>query len=653
MGSRGLNPLRGMGQSPIWSHMNFLPTKKDELTEQADFVLVTGDAYVDHPSFGAAVISRVLSDLGYKIAILSQPDYTKKEDFMQFGRPKLGFLVTSGNLDSMVNHYTVNKKRRSTDAFSAGGKIGKRPDRAVIVYTNKIREAYGQIPVILGGLEASLRRLAHYDYWSDKVRRSILIDSKANYLVYGMGERAITKIAEHLKNNQPEKICNIAGIVYQTKDISNISGHVLLNSFIEVRDNKKLYSKFTKESFAEQNPYIGRTLIQHHIDRYIVQTPPAKPLSTEELDNVYNLPYERTYHPKYETEGGIPAITEVKFSIISQRGCFGGCNFCSLAFHQGRIVTSRSEKSILSEAEKIIKTKDFKGYIHDVGGPTANFRFPACKNQTKAGACKDKQCLFPNPCKNLQVDHTDYLNILRKLRNLKGVKKVFVRSGIRFDYLMADKNDTFFKELVEHHVSGQLKVAPEHTSDNVLKYMGKPKIAVFKGFMDKFYKLTKAVGKEQYLVPYLMSSHPGSDIDDAVNLALFLRENKMVPEQVQDFYPTPGTVSTAMYHTELDPQNGKKIYVPKEYKDKNTQRAFLQTYKPENREIVIKALNKIGRPDLIGALLPHKTIKGGEQKDDIRRKSSSGPHKGGAKGRGYKNERKGGNRRFDGNNRRK
>ena len=633
--------------------MSFLPTTAEELNGQADFVFVTGDAYVDHPSFGVAVISRVLSDLGYKIAVLSQPDYTKKDDFMQFGKPRLGFLVTSGNLDSMVNHYTVNKKKRSTDAFSAGGKTGNRPDRAVIVYTNRIREAYGQIPVILGGLEASLRRLAHYDYWSDKVRRSILIDSKANYLVYGMGEHAITDIAFCLKNNQPDKIRDISGIVYQTKDISSVKDYVLLNSFTEVRDNKKLYSKFTKESFAEQNPYIGKTLIQHHIDRYIVQTPPGKPLSTPELDKVYSLPYERTYHPRYEAEGGVPAITEVKFSIISQRGCFGGCNFCSLAFHQGRIVTSRSEKSILSEAEKIIKTKDFKGYIHDVGGPTANFRFPACEKQTKAGACKDRQCLFPNPCKNLQIDHTDYLSVLRKLRNLKSVKKVFVRSGIRFDYLMADKDDTFFKELVTHHISGQLKVAPEHASDNVLKYMGKPKIEVFKKFMDKFYILTKKAGKEQYLVPYLMSSHPGSSILDAIDLALFLRENKMVPEQVQDFYPTPGTVSTAMYYTEIDPFTGKKIHVTKDYAERNTQRVFLQTYKSENREIIKKALNKIGRPDLIGVLLPHTNIRKDDKKDDIRRKSSFGANKGGAKGRSFKNAKNGDNRRFDSNNRRK
>jgi len=647
--------------------MSFLPTTKEELKGQPDFVFVTGDAYVDHPSFGVAVISRVLSDLGYEIAILSQPDYTKKDDFMRFGRPKLGFLVTGGNLDSMVNHYTVNKKKRSTDAFSEGGKAGKRPDRAVIVYTNRIREAYGQVPVILGGLEASLRRLAHYDYWSDKVRRSILVDSKADYLVYGMGERAIVSIAKCLKNNERDKIHKISGVAYQTKDISQISGYVLLNSFTEVRDDKKLYSKFTKESFAEQNPYIGKTLIQHHIDRYVVQNPPQKPLSTEELDKVYSLPYERTYHPKYKDANGIPAISEVKFSIISQRGCFGGCNFCSLAFHQGRIVTARSEKSILSEAEKIIKEKDFKGYIHDVGGPTANFRFPACDKQNKAGACKDRQCLFPTPCKNLRVDHTEYLGILRKLRGLKGVKKVFVRSGIRFDYLMADKNDAFFKELVEHHISGQLKVAPEHASDNVLKYMGKPKIGVFKGFMDKFYVLTKKAGKEQYLVPYLMSSHPGSSVDDAINLALFLKENKMVPEQVQDFYPTPGTVSTSMYYTESDPFSGKKIYVAKDYNEKNIQRVFLQTYKQENRDTVIKALNKIGRPDLIPILLPYKPHGGGnnfkkgktservkgENKDDIRRKSGIGENKGGAKGRGYKTERKWDNRRSDSNNRRK
>lgn len=643
----------------------FLPTTKEETDRlyggEVDFVYVTGDAYVDHPSFGVAIISRVLEKEGYKIAILAQPNYKTKDDFMRFSKPKIGFIVTSGNLDSMVNHYTVNKKKRSTDAFSPGGKTGLRPDRAVIVYTNKIREAYGQIPIILGGLEASLRRLAHYDYWTDKVRRSVLIDAKADYLIYGMGENTIVKLANFLKNKQIDKIKELNGVVYQTKDISDLKNKntLLLNSYEEIRDDKKLYSKFTKESFSEQNPYTGKILIQHHIDRYIVQNPPSIPLNQEELDQVYALPYARDYHPSYEKDGGIPAIAEVKFSIISQRGCFGGCNFCSLAFHQGRVVTARSEKSIIDEAKKIIADKSFKGYIHDVGGPTANFRFSACDKQAKAGACKNKQCLFPKPCNNLKVDHSEYLGILRKLRSLKGVKKVFVRSGIRFDYLMEDKNDEFFKELVEHHISGQLKVAPEHSSNVVLSYMGKPNIEVFKKFMQKFYTLTKKANKEQYLVPYLMSSHPGSDINSAIDLALFLRENKITPEQVQDFYPTPGTISTSMYYTEIDPFTNKKIFVAKDYKDKNIQRAFLQTYKKENRDIIIKALNMAKRQDLIGVLLPYKTVsannintkKVGNYNDkNIRRENSFSKDKGPTKARGSRNGSSGKNSRTNSNN---
>ena len=635
----------------------FLPITMEEVKEryhgEVDFVLVTGDAYMDHPSFGTAIISRVLEKEGYRVAILAQPDYKTKDDFMRFGKPKLGFLVNSGNLDSMVNHYTVNKKKRSTDAFSPGGKMGNRPDRAVIVYTNRIREAYGQIPVIIGGLEASLRRLAHYDYWNDKVRRSILVDAKADYLIFGMGENTIRKVAACLREKRPQDIKKLPGIVYQTKTVEDVENALVLNSFEEVRDDKRLYAKFTKESFQEQNPFLGKTLIQHHIDRYVVQNPPCKPLLQEELDEVYRLPFMRTYHPVYEKDGGVPAISEVKFSIISQRGCFGGCNFCSLAFHQGRIVTSRSEESIIAEAKKIIAEPDFKGYIHDVGGPTANFRFPACENQMKVGACKNKQCLFPEPCKNLKADHREYLGILRKLRSLPKVKKVFVRSGIRFDYLMADKNDTFFKELVEHHVSGQLKVAPEHSSNRVLRYMGKPKIEVFEGFMKKFYLLTKKTGKEQYLVPYLMSSHPGSEVKDAIELALFLRKHKMVPEQVQDFYPTPGTVSTAMYYTGLDPFTGKPVYVAKSYQEKTMQRALLQTYKSENRDIVKKALQQTGMEHLTGVLLPyHKTNTAKEnQSNDFRRKSSISKNQGRVKGKGNKPERAGGNRGVNRNHR--
>lgn len=639
----------------------FLPVTKEECEKRyggvPDFVLVTGDAYVDHPSFGTAIISRVLERNGFNIAILSQPDYKSKDDFMRFGRPKYGFLVNGGNLDSMVNHYTVNKKRRSTDMYSPGGKSGLRPDRAVIVYTNRIREAYGQIPVVLGGLEASLRRLAHYDYWSDKVRRSVLVDAKADFLCYGMGEKTMVEIAKSLKNKDFDSIKKLNGVVYQTKDIENLKDYTLLPSFEEVREDKKKYAKFALISHNEQNPYIGKTLVQHHIDRYIVQNPPSVPLNTRELDETYSLPYARTYHPMYEKDGGIPAITEVKFSIASQRGCYGGCNFCSLAYHQGRIVTSRSEKSILNEAEKIINEPDFKGYIHDVGGPTANFRFPACEKQMSVGACKNRQCLFPDPCKNLRVNHEEYLEILRKLRSLKGVKKVFVRSGIRFDYLIADKDTTFFKELVEHHVSGQLKVAPEHSSNKVLHYMGKPKIEVFEKFKDMFYKFTKEAGKEQYLVPYLISSHPGSTLEDAIELSQFLKKNKITPEQVQDFYPTPGTVSTAMYYTETDIFTGKPIYVAKTYKDKNLQRALLQMYKAENRKFVTDTLREMGKSNLIPLITGGNTNnninkgKGDKNGKDFRRKTGFTENK----GRGKKGSRsfktKGNNNRSGSGNR--
>lgn len=634
----------------------FLPITKEECdiryNDAPDFVFVTGDAYVDHPSFGTAIISRVLESKGYNIAILPQPDYTSKTDFMRFGRPKIGFLVNSGNLDSMVNHYTVNKKKRHTDLYSPGGKAGKRPDRAVIVYSNRIREAYGQIPIIIGGLEASLRRLAHYDYWNDKVRRSILVDSKADYLLYGMGENSIVEICDALRDKALDRIPHIHGLAYVTKSIDDLKDYVLLNSFEEVRENKRLYAISALKDHNEQNPYIGKKVVQKHIDRYVVVNPPAYPLSQKELDEVYSLPFTRTYHPIYEKDGGIPAISEVKFSIISQRGCYGGCNFCSLAYHQGRIVTSRSEQSILDEAKKIINEPDFKGYIHDVGGPTANFRFPACDKQTRVGACKNRQCLFPTPCKNLRVDHSEYLGILRKLRSLKGVKKVFVRSGIRFDYLMEEKNPEFFKELVEHHVSGQLKVAPEHCSDHVLKYMGKPKFEVYEKFQKKFYELTKRAGKEQYLVPYLISSHPGSRLEDAVELALYLKKNHISPEQVQDFYPTPGTLSTAMYYSELDLYTLKHLYVAKEYKEKNMQRALLQTYKKENESIVREALKKVHREDLIPVLLPQIKYKGEYKKDgkDYRRKKNSTENKRGTKKSGKGFERKGKRNRSGSNN---
>ena len=632
---------------------DFLPITKEECEKRyggvPDFVLVTGDAYVDHPSFGTAIISRILEKHGFNIAILPQPDYKTKDDFMRFGRPKYGFLVNGGNLDSMVNHYTVNKKRRSTDMYSPGGKAGLRPDRAVIVYTNRIREAYGQIPVVLGGLEASLRRLSHYDYWSDKVRRSVLVDAKADYLCYGMGEKTMVSVCNALRDKNFDLIKGLNGIVYQTKDISDLKNYIMLPSFEEVRESTKKYAEFALTAHNEQNPYMGKTLVQHHIDRYVVQNPPSVPLNTEELDETYSLPYMRTYHPVYEKDGGIPAIAEVKFSIASQRGCYGGCNFCSLAYHQGRIVTSRSEKSILEEAHKIIADPDFKGYIHDVGGPTANFRFPACEKQITKGACKNRQCLFPEPCKNLKVNHEEYLEILRKLRNLKGVKKVFVRSGIRFDYLIADK------ELVSHHVSGQLKVAPEHSSNKVLHYMGKPKIEVFEKFKDMFYKFTKEAGKEQYLVPYLISSHPGSTVEDAVELSVFLRKNKITPEQVQDFYPTPGTVSTAMYYTECDIFTGKKIYVAKSYKEKNLQRALLQTYKPENRKFAIETLKEMGKSNLIplitGGINNNIKGKGDKNGENTGRKNSFTKNKGRSKGGNGKPYKKGNKNRSGGSNR--
>lgn len=582
----------------------FLPVSKEDMRERGwesfDFLYVIGEAYVDHPSFGHAIISRVLEDAGFKVAILSQPDWRSKDDFLKLGRPRLGVLLSSGNIDSMVNHYTAAKKLRHEDAYSPGGKSGMRPDRCVIVYANRIREAFGDIPLIIGGVEASLRRFAHYDYWDDRVRRSVLIDSRADLLVYGMGERQLPEIARRLNDGfRVRDIRDIDGTAYCVNSKDEIPDDaVIIPSFEQVRDNKRDYADSVRIQYEESDSVRGKTLVQQHQERFLVQNKPAMPLSTRELDKVYALPYERNYHPSYKE--GVPAITEVKFSITSSRGCYGNCNFCALAFHQGRVVTSRSHESILAEANKMIWEPDFKGYIHDVGGPTANFRKPACDKQLKSGCCVNKKCLFPNVCKSIKPDHKDYLSLLRKLRSLDRVKKVFVRSGIRFDYLMADKDDSFFRELCEHHVSGQLKVAPEHISDRVLEKMGKPGFSVYNRFYNKFYDINKKLGKKQFIVPYFMSSHPGSTLHDAIELALYFKKLNLSPEQVQDFYPTPGTISTCMFYTGLDPITMEEVYVPKSYEEKQMQRALLQYGRPENYNIVRKALIKAGREDLIG-----------------------------------------------------
>lgn len=586
--------------------MPFLPITKKEMLdrgwEQPDFVIVTGDAYVDHPSFGTAIISRVLESKGFKVCIISQPK--SDEDYKRFGKPRLAFLVNSGNIDSMVAHYTAAKKRRSDDAYTPGGKAGARPDRAVIVYSKKIRELYGDVFIAIGGIEASLRRFAHYDYWDDKVRPSILIDSTANLLMFGMGEKHITELALKLDNKQD--ITDIKGTCYavNSSDYTYIKGAVECASFEAVSENsekgKRQYAISCRIQQDEHDAVRGKTIIQKHGSKIVVQNPPMPPLSTEEMDEVYALPFMRDYHPSYEAQGGVPGIEEVKFSIIHNRGCIGACNFCSLAYHQGRQIAVRSHQSVIDEAKKITEMEDFKGYIHDVGGPTANFRTPSCSAQLKRGVCADKKCLAPEMCPAVEVSHKDYLKLLRELRNLPKVKKVFIRSGIRFDYLIADRDEEFFKELVMHHTSGQLKVAPEHCSDNVLKYMGKPSFRVYERFEKRFYELTKAAGKKQYLVPYLMSSHPGSTLKDAIELSLFLKRNKLHPEQVQDFYPTPGTVSTCMFYTGLDPYTLKEVYVPKTPAEKAQQRALLQYFKPENRQIVLSALKKAGRFDLIG-----------------------------------------------------
>ncbi|WP_461615040.1 YgiQ family radical SAM protein [Clostridium sp. Marseille-QA1073] len=583
----------------------FLPISKEDMKsrgwEELDFVLVTGDAYIDHHSFGTAIISRVLENAGYKVGIIAQPDWKSVDDFKRLGRPRLGFLVNAGNMDSMVNHYTVSKKLRDKDFYSPGGKMGLRPDRATIVYCNKIREAYKNVTIIIGGVEASLRRFAHYDYWSDKVRKSMLIDSGADLLVYGMGEKQIVEIANNLNDGLEAKyITHIPGTCYVAENLESISDYIEIPSYKEVCADKRKHAEAFKVQYEEQDPIRGKTIVQKHAKKYLVQNKPEMILNREELDKVYSLTYQKSYHPIYEEQGGIAAIDEVKFSIVSSRGCYGNCSFCAITFHQGRIVQSRSEDSILEEAKEITNLEDFKGYIHDVGGPTANFRGPACKKQLKFGACKDKQCLYPNPCKNMDVDHSEYLQLLRKVRSLPKIKKVFVRSGLRYDYIMADKNDKFFKELIEHHVSGQLKVAPEHVSANVLKYMGKPAGKTYDKFREKFFKINEKLGKKQYIIPYLMSSHPGSTLDSAIELAEYLRDINYQPEQVQDFYPTPGTLSTVMFYTGLDPLTMEEVYVPKTRHEKAMQRALLQFRNPKHYNLVYEALTEAGRIDLIG-----------------------------------------------------
>ena len=584
----------------------FLPICKEDMKragiERLDFVYVCGDAYVDHPSFGHAIITRVLQANGYRVGIISQPDWKNKESVCILGEPRLGFLVSAGNMDSMVNHYSVSKKRRGTDAFTPGGVMGKRPDYATVVYCNLIRQTYKHTPIIIGGIEASLRRLAHYDYWSNKLKRSILLDSGADLISYGMGEKSIVEIADALNSGlSVRNVTFIDGTVYKTGNRDDIYDAIELPHYEAMKADKLLYAESFYTQYRNTDPFSGKRLFETYDEKlFVVQNPPAKPLSQSEMDAVYALPYMRTYHPSYEKDGGVPAIEEVKFSLISNRGCYGGCSFCALTFHQGRIVQTRSHESILAEANKIIWDPDFKGYIHDVGGPTANFRAPSCEKQLTKGVCPDRQCLFPKPCPNLKVDHSDYLALLRKLRDLPNVKKVFIRSGIRFDYLMYDRDSAFLKELCEHHVSGQLKVAPEHISDAVLEKLGKPSADVYFRFVRAYREMNEHLGKKQYLVPYLMSSHPGSTLKEAVALAEYLRDLGYMPEQVQDFYPTPSTISTCMYYTGIDPRTGKKVYTAVNPHEKAMQRALIQYRNPKNYELVYEALTKAGRSDLIG-----------------------------------------------------
>ena len=611
---------------------NYLPICKEDMLRrnitQFDFVYVCGDAYVDHPSFGHAIISRVLESKGYSVGIISQPDWKTEESIAIYGKPRLAFLVSSGNMDSMVNHYFVSKKPRPQDAYTPGGETGKRPDRATVVYGNLIRKKYKKTPIIIGGIEASLRRMAHYDYWSDTFKRSILLDAQADLLLYGMGEKSIVEVADALDSGIAiSDLTFIKGTVYKTKNSDSLYDEIYLPSYEAMKQDKKVYAESFNIQYQNTDPFTGKVLVEPYPNGLlVVQNPAQPPLSQEEMDQVYNLPYMRDYHPSYEEKGGVPAIREIKFSLTSNRGCFGGCNFCALTFHQGRIVQTRSHDSIVEEAKEVIKDKDFKGYIHDVGGPTANFRHASCEKQLSHGVCKTKQCLFPTPCKNLTVDHDDYLTLLRRLRNLEGIKKVFVRSGIRFDYLLEDEDDTFFKELVQYHVSGQLKVAPEHISDAVLSKMGKPANHVYEKFIKKYKKLNDTLGLNQYLVPYLMSSHPGSTLKEAIELAEYLRDLGYMPEQVQDFYPTPSTMSTVMYYTELNPEDMKPVYVCKNPHEKAMQRALIQYRNPKNYELVKEALIKAGREDLIGfdkkCLIRPRNMGGYHGKEQVKPKQS-------------------------------
>lgn len=615
----------------------FLPVTKKEIEDrgwsQVDFVLVSGDAYVDHHSFGTAIIGRLLESHGYKVAILPQPDYKSAEDFRRFGRPRLGFLINGGVVDSMVNNYSVFKRKRKVDEYSPGGISGNRPDRAVIVYSNRAREAYKDVPVIIGGIEASLRRLGHYDYWSDKVRRSILLDAKADLLIYGMGERAVVAIAEALEAGIDVKdITWIEGTCYKAKSFEQDEDTAVLPSYEEITGSKEAYCRSFAMAYRNNDDINGKRLVEKYADSlYVIQNKPQPPLSRQELDDVYELPYENEIHPIYEAAGGIPAFSEIKFSLVSARGCFGGCSFCALTYHQGRQVRSRSKESLVAEARALTQKPDFKGYIHDVGGPTANFRYPACKKQLEYGVCKDKDCLYPRPCKNMEVDHKEYLAVLREIRQIPGVKKVFIRSGIRYDYVMADKDDAFLRELCKYHVSGTLKVAPEHITERVLYHMRKPAKEVFIAFADKYRRINQQLGLKQYLIPYLISSHPGSTLDDAVELALFLKEYGFVPDQVQDFYPTPATLATCMYYTEMDPFTMEPVYIAKDLEEKKMQRALIHYHKPENRGIVMKALKKAGREDLVGVLLGGRGRK--YESDQRVHKDHSRRRKGVSKGR--------------------
>ena len=621
----------------------FLPLCRQDMInrgwDRVDFVYVSGDAYVDHPSFGHAIITRHLEAHGYKVGIIAQPDWKDSASVTEYGEPRLGFLVSAGNMDSMVNHYTVSKKRRKTDAYTPGGVMGRRPDHAAVVYSNLIRQTYKDTPVILGGIEASLRRMAHYDYWSDQLKRSILLDSGADLISYGMGERSILEIADALEAGIAVKdLTFIPGTVFKTRSLDCVYEPEVLPDYEELCADRLAYARSFYTQYCNTDPFTGKCLAEPYGGHlYVVQNPPARPLGQEEMDEIYAYPYEKTYHPSYEKDGGVPAISEVKFSLVSNRGCFGGCNFCALTFHQGRIIQTRSHESLIKEAKEMTKDPQFKGYIHDVGGPTADFRQPSCEKQLEHGVCKNRQCLFPKPCRNLKADNKDYVSLLRKLREIPGIKKVFIRSGIRFDYVMADPDDTFFRELCAFHVSGQLKVAPEHVSDAVLARMGKPGNQVYQAFVKKYQKINRELGKDQYLVPYLMSSHPGSTLKEAVTLAEYLRDIGHMPEQVQDFYPTPSTISTCMYYTGVDPRDMKPVYVPKNPHEKAMQRALIQYRDPKNYELVLEALHKAGRMDLVG-YDRHCLIRPRKEQGSVRQGAK--PRKNGQASRGNRKKKK-------------